>query len=144
MESFACPFVSNNICLAFHSVQSAICFKLSVICFLCEVWVEECGVDWPLVLSKPGTLERVYQEYTRFLTLLDTRHGLLECNVSDGCLTAAQAEDIASKQLNGERNRLVIAIMLRKSIGCFHKSIMCLIKSKQSHVARLIVGEEGN
>jgi hypothetical protein len=63
------------------------------------VYVVECGDEWPLILSNSEAVEYVYAQYTRLVTLLDTRNGLLECGVSDGCLTAAQAEDINMKEL---------------------------------------------
>jgi hypothetical protein len=143
MKSFSCPFVSISSFLAFIPSNVSLDSKWQSFVFR-AVWVGECGVDWPLVLCQSRTLELVYREYTRFVTLLDTRNGLLECGVSDGCLTAAQAEDIASKQLDRERNQLVVSIIVRKSIGCFQKAMLCLIKSKQGHVARLIAEEEGS
>jgi hypothetical protein len=106
------------------------------------VYAEEYGDIWPLLFSQSGAIQRVYREYSRLVTLLDTKNGLIECCVADGCFTTAQADYIISQQSDGERNRVAIAILLRKSVDSFKRGMTSLIKSKQGHIVRLIAGEE--
>ena len=95
-----------------------------------------------MLLYDSGIIKRTYAQYAHFVTILDTRNGLLDYCVAEGCLTAAQVEDIENQKSDGERNRLILRIFLRKGIDCVNKVLMCLIKSKQGHVASMLAGEE--
>lgn len=107
------------------------------------MYTEDCGDEWPVVLSDSGVVQHIYSEYARLVSLIDLKNGMLENLLSDGCLTAAQVQDIESQTSNNESNRMAIDIIRRKSVGCFRRLLTCLIKAKQGHIAYILAGESG-
>jgi hypothetical protein len=108
---------------------------------LFAVYSKDCGDVWPLTLNESGAIQRVYEEYANLVKLLDMKNGCLEFCVSEGCLTAAQAQFIDSQTSDSECNRVAIDMVRRKSLACFRKVVGCLIKAKQSHVAYVLMGD---
>jgi len=93
--------------------------------------------------SKVNQRNVLYENYAQLVGVLETRSDLLEHFLSEGCLTPAHVEDIQSEVTSDGRNRKLIGIILRASVLKLQKAIACFIKSNQSHVVRLILGDEG-
>jgi hypothetical protein len=96
--------------------------------------------NWPLVCSPK--IESLKQNQPSCIELIDPSNGLLDELVSSGCINYRQLHRIDVEATDEHKNKRLLRILLRKSVGDFENFIECLLKTKQPQVVSLIAPDE--
>jgi hypothetical protein len=92
--------------------------------------------NWPLMNSSEVLL--LNERWAKLINSIDPNNGLLDEMMSIYCITRQHKEGIEAVETTYNKNDRLMQLLVRRSVGDYHKFIRCLLKTKQHHVASLL------
>lgn len=85
----------------------------------------------------------ICKNYSQLAELLDTDDDLVDEMKLRRCLTPEVLEKLTTDDFMCDRNKKLLDVVRRRSIGSFNLFVEC-VRSVQPHVVPLLTGKEGN